>query len=212
MRLHHTTAPGYPTRGLFGPVPMFPEGGEGGGASSAGAEKKAEAKADTKAAAEPPAKVEAKQEDEPPAKVEAKQEAKAEPEKKAQKPEPKAEPKRKIEDLERDVEARLEALNTRLERQREKAVVSELRRLGADPEVVSDADLLALVGKVDPDDPAGAKALMDFKKSRPKWFKAAPKAPHETINEFSAQLKSRGLAKEKIEARARMAAKLGGNQ
>lgn len=213
MRLTTTSgAPGYPTRGLFQPVPMHPDdaGGAGGGAEKKaepkapeGGEKKAEAKAD-----DPPAKEEPKAPETSP--------------KKEEPPAPKPPPKkaeavdkgRKVDVLEHEVESKLEALNARLERQRQKALVSEMRRLGADPEIISDADIIGspLLGNVDPDDPAGAKVLLDFKKSRPKWFVAEKPAPQESLNKLTSDLKAKGLSKDKIEARARLAAKLGGGQ
>lgn len=209
MRLHHTSAPGYPTRGLLRPVPMAPEG-EGGGAQ-AGAEKKTDPPAsDGEEKKAPDAKAEPEAKDAPP--PEKPPEKRAAPPEKSVKAEPKPEPKRKVDELERNVEERLQALDARLEKQRQKAVLSELRRLGADPELVSDEDLLILAPKVDPDEPAGAKALLDFKKSRSKWFGADKPAPQEQITTFAKAQKDRGLAKDKVEARARLAAKLGGGR
>ena len=209
MRLHHTSAPGYPTRGLFRPVPMAPAGDEGEGAGGSGSEDK---KADEKKP-DSSEKPDDKGDETPDEKDDPKPEPKPEPKKEPAKPEPaKPEPKRKVDELERKVEQRLQALDERLEKQRQKAVLSELRRLGADPELVSDADLLQLAPKVDPDEPAGAKALLEFKKARARWFAAEAPAPQEQITNFAKTQKERGLSKDKVEARARLAAKLGGKR
>ena len=79
------------------------------------------------------------------------------------------------------VDAKLAQLDEKLERQRTKAVVSALRRMGADPAKVTDADLLLLAPKVDADDPTGLVELGKFRDARPGLFVPADVGPQEAL-------------------------------
>lgn len=192
---------------------LAPEGGDGG-AGSAGAAPKPDGKAPAKAPEQkeaPPDKKRVKIVAKPPAKTEAKASPKPEP-----KPEPKPAVKAKvttergskIDEIERAFEERLGALTAKLERQRERSVIATLRRLGADPDRVTDEDLLALAPKVDPDEPAGKKALLDWKAKRPGFFAAT--GPREKIEDTKKRLTTRGLTAEQVERRMKLAQRLGG--
>lgn len=118
-------------------------------------------------------------------------------------------------DAKEKLAARLSTLDARLEKAREKEVLTALRRMGADPEIVSDADLLALAPKVDPllDEAAATAELLKFKEKRKGWFKALQVGPQEDLNRYGEQLKGNAkLTDEDRAKRARLAARLGGNR
>lgn len=110
----------------------------------------------------------------------------------------------------RAIDAKTSALEEKFEKARQKSVLSTLRRLGADPDVVTDADLLLLAPKnVDPDDPAGLAELKKFRDGRPGFFKRAEVGPQEHLAAFAKRTTDdKNLSERQKERRQRMAAKL----
>lgn len=97
---------------------------------------------------------------------------------------------RRLDDFETQLEKRgktidekTSALEAKLERQRERAVISALRKLGA-REDIADADLLILAPKVDPDEPAGLAALAKWRTEKTGFFHKAKVGPQETIDTY----------------------------
>lgn len=231
MELRERTYPGVPMR-WRGPVPMAPEGGVDGAAPKHDANhakdaaekdeaaKKAEsdridaaAKAAVEAAKKAEAERAAKEQAEKNAASERAEAAKrivADPNELA----------KKLGDLERNwdergkaIDAKAQALEAKLEAARQKSVVVALRRMGADPTRIDDADLLALAPKVDPDDPAGLAALVKWRDSKPGFFKKAPVGPQENLAVFQKKIaENTNLTPQQRERRERMMRRVGGGE
>lgn len=197
-------------------VPFAPEDGTGGAAGmAAAAEKKTPTPGENQAAAKPeekkdapaPAAASAKTEAAPPAKTE---------EKKDPAPSPAAaaspdERTKRIDELERIAKERLDAIDARLSKTVERSRLSMLRKLGADPDRVSDEDLLVLAPKVDPDEPAGFEALKKFRDSRKGLFRSAEVGPQERLVDLTkAAREDKNIPPHLREVKARMLNKLYG--
>lgn len=198
MKNRNHEYPGMPWR-QYGPIPMAPEPGDVAGPAGA-----------VTPPPLPPA---------PAAKVEAVDPAPA-AEKKAEAVVPPAAEK-KAPSLAEEVEAkekfveRLAALDNRIEISRRKEVLAHLRRMGADPELVSDDDLLELAPKVDPllDEAAATAELLKFKEKRKKWFTPLAVGPQEDLARYGERLKTNTkLTDDDRAKRAKLAARLGGNR
>lgn len=203
-------APGFPVWGRGGHVPMYPDG-DGGGAAPKPDANQALGQATTKqepapvttatATAAPAAKVDAPA---PPA-----PEKKTEP---AAQLDRFAEIERQMEARARSIDEKATALETKLEGQRQKSVIATLRKMGADPDLISDADLLTLAPKVDPDDPAGLAKLVEWKATK-RFFRQAEVGPQENLGVLvKAAREDQKMPEHLRERKARMLAKVHGGK
>lgn len=120
---------------------------------------------------------------------------------------------RAIEERAKVFDAKATALENRYEAARQKAVISTLRKMGADPKKIIDADLLVLAPKVDPDDPAGLAALEKWRNERSGLFVRADVGPQESVATYKAKLDSnKDLTPAQRERRERMLNRAGGGQ
>lgn len=235
MELREKIYPGVPMR-WRGPVPMAPEGGVDGAvpkhdanhAKEAAAKDEAAKKTESdridaaaKAAVEAARKAEAESVAAEAARVEAAKKADAERAEAAKRMvgDP-VELAKKLGDLERSwdergkaIDAKAQALEAKLEAARQKSVVVALRRMGADPTRIDDADLLALAPRVDPDDPAGLAALVKWRDSKPGFFKKTPVGPQENLAVFQKKIaENTNLTPQQRERRERMMRRVGGGE
>lgn len=111
-------------------------------------------------------------------------------------------------------EEKANAYDAKLERARQKSIVAALRQMGADPDIVSDADLLSLAPKVDPDDDGANAVLLKFKEQRPGFFRRATVGPQESLSDAVKRIdEDKGLSPSQKERKRRMTEKLmGGSQ
>ena len=117
----------------------------------------------------------------------------------------------RLSEIERRAKERLDAIAEREAKALDRARLQALRRLGADPEVVSDEDLLALAPKVDPDEPAGVEALKKWRDSRKGFFRSLEVGPQERLSELQKSTQEdKTLAPHLRERKAKMLAKLYG--
>lgn len=94
-----------------------------------------------------------------------------------------AKPEDRYEAAVKALDAKAAAVDAKLEKQRQRAIVSTLRKMGADPDLVSDDDLLTLAPKVDPDEPAGLAELVKWKGTKG-FFRRAEVGPQENLGEL----------------------------
>lgn len=226
MSIRTNTYPGQPWR-LRGPVPLAPEpAADAGGAAAKPAQPAAQpaateaaAKTETAApaAAAAPASAPAQPTAAPPAAAasSATPPAPVAPQvAPAKSPEERLkrfdELEKSLDEKARAIDAKTSALEEKFEKARQKAVLSTLRRLGADPDVVTDADLLLLAPKgVDPDGPTGLAELKKFRDGRPGFFKRADVGPQEHLAAFAKRTTDdKSLSERQKERRQRMANKL----
>lgn len=205
--------PGAPWR-LRGPIPEAPpESGEGsgaGGAAADGAAKKDDAKAE-KPAEKPAEKAPEKAAERPVEKAPERAEKPAEKVDRAAQVAKVDELDRVLEAKAKAVDEKLAALDAKYERQRQKAVVQALRKMGARADLVSDDDLLALAPKVDPDEPAGITALGKFRDARRGLFTIAEVGPQEALDSYAKTVKASKDIPDRIkERKLRMANRLMG--
>ena len=113
--------------------------------------------------------------------------------------------------------ARIKRLGDEAEARHERSVararLSALRRLGADPDRISDDDLLTLAPKVDPDDPDGLLKLHAFKESRKGLFRSTGPGPQERLGALKKKVEeNKALTPEAKARRERMMGRLMGGE
>lgn len=96
-------------------------------------------------------------------------------------------------------EAKTGALEAKIKAREDQDRLAMLRRMGADPALIPDADLLALAPKVNPD--TGADELLRWKESRPQFFKREPSRAV-SIEQYRQKAKADGVKESTIARRA----------
>lgn len=118
---------------------------------------------------------------------------------------------KRLSEFERQAKEKLDAIAAREAKALDRARLQALRRMGADPDIVSDEDLLALAPKVDPDEPAGAEALKKWRDARQGFFRSVEVGPQERLSELTKRTtEDKTLAPHLRERKAKMLSKLYG--
>ena len=130
---------------------------------------------------------------------------------------------KRLDEIEQTIDAKAKAIDSktaaieaRLEAARQKAVIQRLRKLGADPERISDERLLKIAPVVDPDENSAAAdaEFLKFKASEPGLFRPAHIGPQEQLGNYTKRVEDdSNLTPAQKERKLRMAKTLmGGKQ
>lgn len=129
---------------------------------------------------------------------------------------------KRLDEIEQTIDAKAKAIDSktaaieaRLETARKKAVLERLRKMGADPERISDERLLKIAPVVDPDENSAAAdaEFLKFKASEPGLFRPAHIGPQEQLGNYTKRVEDdSNLTPKQKERKLRMANTLMGGK